>query len=518
MLQSLLPGAAETVLATAASWLLTYLAASTVVLGSVWILDGRTRWTRGPAARTEAWTAAALVPVLAVLLQAATGLGPRVGLQASEAEKVVAEFGTEPAAAATPAGSAAGAAAASGASRAAGGSPPASSAGPVLRAPHRADRMDPRMWVRTLGHDWPFLLALAWATGAGALVLLQLAGWGGLAWRLRGRAAIEDGPRRDDLDDLLERAGADLPVRLSRSDAVAGPVALPGGEICLPGPSGPDLDREQQRAVLAHELAHVRRGDTVRLLLLRLLERLLFLQPLNRLAFRRVEAACEDVSDEWVRRQGMGRTLAGTLVTVARWMRTRPRPPDLAGLARTPAVERRIRRLLEPVGRSGTEPATGHRAAPALGLLVLLLLAAPAAEIGTPAHASMLADGPREAEPGWVEKEVVRGQEAPDARAGGSLVVRLDGADGPVSVALRPGGGRVRLVGPGGRTATVDPPADGRATGWGATLRVPGARPGRWELHLPASVRRLDLAVDGRRPRTAGPLAGGELPRMVGLR
>lgn len=519
MLQSLLPGAAETVLATAASWLLTYLAVSTVVLGSAWILDGRTRWTRGPAARTEVWTAAALAPVLAVLLQAATGLGPRVGLQASEAEKVVAEFGTEPGAAAAPGGTAAGTVAASGASRAPGGPRASPSAGPVLRVPHRADRRDPWMWVRTMGHDWPFLLALAWAAGAGALVLLQLAGWGGLAWRLRGRTAIEDGPRRDDLDDLLEWAGADRPVRLSRSDAVAGPVALPAGEICLPGPSGPDLDREQQRAVLAHELAHVRRGDTVRLLLLRLLERLLFLQPLNRLAFRRVEAACEDVSDEWVRRQGMGRTLAVTLVTVARWMRTRPRPPDLAGLARTPAVERRIRRLLEPVGRSGTEAATVRRAAPALGLLLLLLLlAAPAVEIGTPAHASMLADGPREAAPGWVEKELVRGQEEPDARAGGSLVVRLDGADGPVSVALRPGGGRVRIVGPEGRTATVDPPADGRTTGWWATLRVPGARPGRWELHLPASVRRLDLAVDGRRPRTAGPLAGGELPRMVGLR
>lgn len=504
MLQSLLPGTAETVLATASSWLLTYLAASTLVLAAAWLADGRTPWTRDPGTRVKLWTAAALAPLLAVLVQAATGLGPRVELEASEAEKVVAEFG---------------AASAASDPRVRQGTSATTAAGPVLREPHRAERADPWMWVRTLGHDWPFLLALAWAAGAGTLVLLLLVDWGGLAWRLRGRTTIEAGPRRADLDDLLRRAGPERPVRLTRSDAVAGPVALPGGEICLPDRAGPALDRDEERAVLAHELAHVRRGDTVRLLALRLLERLLFLQPLNRLAFRRVEAACEDVSDAWVRRQGMGRTLAGTLVTVARWLRTERRPTELAGLARTPDIERRVRRLLEPADRSGVEAAASTRwAVPALGLVGLLLLAAPAVEVGTPGHASRLADGPGEAAPGWVEKELASRPAELPAREGGSLRVRLDGADGPISVALRPGGGRVRLVGPEGRSATVDPPAGADVAGWTATLRVPGARPGRWELHLPASVRRLDLAVDGRRPRAPDPLAGGELPRMVPLR
>lgn len=503
MLQSLLPGVTESVLVTAASWLLTYLAWSTVVLGAAWILDGRTPWTRDPATRTQVWTAALLAPVLAVLLQAATGLGPRVEVRATEAEKVVAEFG-----------------AVSGASRASGGQAAAVPAEPVLRDPHRADRADPWMWIRTMGHDWPFLLALTWAAGAGVLVLLLLTRSGGLAWRLRRRTTIECGPRRSDLDDLLERAGRERPVALSRSDAVAGPVALPGGEICLPAGSGPELDREEERAVLAHELAHVRRGDTVRLLLLRLLERILFVQPLNRLAVRRAEAACEDASDAWVRRRGMGRALAGSLVSVARWMRTRRRRPDLAGLARTPAIERRVRRLLDPAGRSGADARSGRWAVPAvgLGLLGLLLVAVPTVEVGTPAHASTVAEGPAAAAPGWVEKQLVRRPAVPDAGTGGSLVLRLDGADGPVSVALRPGGDQVRLVGPGGRTATLDPPPDDEATGWRASLSVRGARPGRWELHLPASVRRLDLAVDGRRPRKAGPLAGGELPSLVRLR
>lgn len=502
MLQTLLPGVAESVLVTAASWLLTYLAWSTVVLGSAWILDGRTPWTRDSAARTQLWTAALLAAVLAVLLQAATGLGPRVELRATEAEKVVAEFGAVP-----------------GAARAPGERAAAAPAEPVLRDPHRADRADPWMWVRAIGHDWPFLLALAWAVGAGVLALLLLTRCGGLAWRLRRRTTIESGPRRSDLDDLLERTGRERPVALSRSDAVAGPVALPGGEICLPAGSGPDLDREEERAVLAHELAHVRRGDTVRLLLLRLLERLLFVQPLNRLAVRRVEAACEDASDAWVRRQGMGRALAGTLVTVARWMRTRRRRPDLAGLARTPAIERRVRRLLDPAGRSGAHGTTVRWAVPAmgLGLLALLLVAVPTVEVDTPAHASALAEDPREAAPGWVEQELVRGPGGPGTGTGGNLVVRLDGADAPVSVALRPGGDQVRLVGPGGRTATLDPPSDDEATRWRASLSVSGARPGRWELHLPASVQRLDLAVDGRRLREAGPLAGGELPGLVRL-
>lgn len=558
MLQSLLPGSAEAALATAAGWLLTYLAASTLVLAAAWLLDGRTPLTRSPAARADLWTAAVLAPVLAVLLQALTGVGPRLEVAVSEAEKVVAEFGPPPAAAAGGRANPASPSRVEPASRgpvgirAAAGRGSPGGPGATLHRPHRAERADPAAWGRSLGHDWPFLLALLWIGAGGLLVLLQLLGWVRFAWRLRGRTAVEAGTLRADLGELVRAARHPRPVRLSRSPAVVSPVALPGGEICLPAQAARALDREQARAVLAHELVHVRRGDSARLLLLRLLERALFLQPLNRLARRRVEAVSEDLSDAWVHGRGMGPTLAGALVTVARWIRTERDRTDLAGLTSTSAMERRVRRLLEPEGGSDPGIPTTRWSAPALALVGALLVVVPGVDVGTIAHPPVAHSSAERGARMHAGADVAPGSPrlpagravATDpegvsrlagvladrsthlrvrlrqllARDGGTLAVRLQGADGRVSVALRPGGTRVRLVGPDGRTALLEPrdaPDDGA---WVAALRVPEASAGRWELHLPRSVRRLSLEVDGRRPPSGGPSAGGEIPRMVELR
>jgi hypothetical protein len=89
---------------------------------------------------------------------------------------------------------------------------------------------------------------------------------------------------------------------LSVTSAIAGPVALPNGEIVLPPWVSLQLDVRQRRAVLAHELAHQVRRDPQWLVLALALDALLWLQPLHRLARRRLAALAELEADAWAAR------------------------------------------------------------------------------------------------------------------------------------------------------------------------------------------------------------------------
>lgn len=519
MLQSLLPGPVETALALAVGWALTWLAHSTLVLGAAWLVDGRTPWTRSPRARSILWVGAVAASLLSASLQAASGLGPRVELAASQAEKAVVEFrGPSPAdaPAATPGRAGTGV--------------------PVVRRPHASDRLDPGAWYRSLGHDWPFLLAALWGLGAAVLLVRGAAGARALRSALADREPVGPGTVRRALEEAASEAGLGDSVRLTRCPDLSGPVALPGREVCVPGRLLRELEEDQLRAVLAHETAHLARRDTSTILALEAARRALFFQPLLRLARRRFEEAAEAASDEWVRRLGLGVPLADGLLAVARWMRDERPPVRPAGLARTPTLERRVRRLLAPArpGPADRRPGRGTLAATAGLLAAVLLVAAPGTRVPLPAHpiatagpapgrslgAEVAAAG-RVDGPGPVAEvlEVPGGSEARLrellGREGTSLLVKLGPAPGPISIALRPGGDRIRLVDPEGRTRTAAPTRpDHRGTIVAVRIRRPTA--GRWELHLPPGVRRLGLRVGDRALRTGPELGRADLPEPIG--
>ena len=106
---------------------------------------------------------------------------------------------------------------------------------------------------------------------------------------------------------------------------------------------------EQQRSMLAHELAHLARRDSLWLAGASLIERFFFFQPLNRLARRELETTAEYLSDEWaMRKTGSAVSLAKCLATVAEWIQASPLGVPVAGLAeRRSLLVSRISRLLE---------------------------------------------------------------------------------------------------------------------------------------------------------------------------
>jgi hypothetical protein len=242
--------------------------------------------------------------------------------------------------------------------------------------------------------------------GAGASLLRFGFMVRGLRRSLRGRTLIKVGPLHERLAALVARARVRrLPLRLTVSAGLRSPVALASGEIVVP-PEALELEARQQEAMLAHELAHVLRRDPAWLVLAAVIEALLFIQPLNRVARRGMQEAAEELSDDWaVRHIGSGLHLARCLTEVAGWIEREDNSGTTGRLASPMAsgsgslLVRRVRRLLaqQPGAR---RLAGAWRVMLGLGLLLAVGLGAPGfappvAQAGAPVVSEAeVAEGP----------------------------------------------------------------------------------------------------------------------------
>jgi beta-lactamase regulating signal transducer with metallopeptidase domain/HEAT repeat protein len=222
--------------------------------------------------------------------------------------------------------------------------------------------------------QWAWLWAggvLLWLAAGGVRVAVLLHSRYRLAAALAGRLEV-DGAAAEWLAKLASTAGLGGPVRLTASPACPVPMALSGGEICVPARFFERLGGEEQRAALAHELAHLVRRDPAWLLAGCLVERLFVFQPLHRLALRGYRNAAEYACDAWaVRRLGSALPLARGLASIAAWLPA-SRSRGFAGVAAmahsgSPLV-RRVERILD-----GTPVRPVRRRAAVVMVTVVLL-------------------------------------------------------------------------------------------------------------------------------------------------
>jgi beta-lactamase regulating signal transducer with metallopeptidase domain len=191
-------------------------------------------------------------------------------------------------------------------------------------------------------------LTWLWVALALPMVLVYTARRLVLTGRIGDRRPVTDASVLAVLDALRASGEVASSVRLTASQAISSPVALGSDEICLPATALQDLDTEQLRAMLAHELAHLVRRDPLWLVLACLLERALFFQPLNRLARREILHSAEYLADEWAARRAGGIPLAKALVKVAEWMQASPLGVPVAGFAEERSqLTVRVSRLLD---------------------------------------------------------------------------------------------------------------------------------------------------------------------------
>lgn len=222
------------------------------------------------------------------------------------------------------------------------------------------------------------LLLAAWATGA-LIVILRLAVGAALVHRMLRRATrLETPDWTRPLVEAADRLALPRLPRLVRSDRMPMPFAcgLLRPTIVVPA-SAADWSDGRRRAVLAHELAHVRRSDLLVNGLGQLVCAIYWFHPLAWMALQRLRIESERACDDLV--LGVGTRASEyadhLLQIVCRAARTRT--PALAlPMAQRREFEGRMLAILERNARRGTLSRRGSAAFAMLAALVVLPLAA----------------------------------------------------------------------------------------------------------------------------------------------
>ena len=144
----------------------------------------------------------------------------------------------------------------------------------------------------------------AWLLGVSLLSMRLLLGWLAIERMKRVRRPCLDGDLARRLDDLLAGGcGSTRPVRLLESALAEIPAVIgcaQAGRSCLPVEACTGLSAEQLEAILAHELAHIKRSDYVVNCVQVLVETVLFYHPvvwwLSRAIRREREDCCDDLA------------------------------------------------------------------------------------------------------------------------------------------------------------------------------------------------------------------------------
>jgi beta-lactamase regulating signal transducer with metallopeptidase domain/HEAT repeat protein len=201
------------------------------------------------------------------------------------------------------------------------------------------------------------VLTVSWLAVSGILLIRFAKGWRG-AVLLRRSAGPVDGKLTRLCETLAARIGVPAPSVL-QSPFLSSPVllGLRKPSIVLPEETP---EPEKCKAIFAHELAHLARGDVFWNFLAHLSTAVLFFQPLLWLIVRRLGDSAEEVCDDYVVRFGFDRIgYARRLVEIAE----RYQPLPIAGvgvLSLRSSIRRRIDRILDTSRRLSTR--LGRRA------------------------------------------------------------------------------------------------------------------------------------------------------------
>lgn len=336
-------------------WMLTYALHSSLLLGGTWLFT--LKGIRSEPLRDTLWKAALVGGVLTATVQVLAGWQPSYSIAVSPSVAAMA--------------------------------PPSGSLNPGIQdrvseagRPYVSvensklsaapDVLSPPGELDRTGRSIAVWLLVFWALGAGVALFRLTVAQLRLTRMLRSRQPVTTPALLAALEELSREAGVRRPVRLTQARGLATPVALGSSEICFPPRAVTGLDAEQQRCVLAHELAHLVRRDPLWLNLLCLLESVFFFQPLNRLGRRRFQELSEYLCDDWaVRHTGGALTLARCLAEIAGWVTPPIQRLALTAIAESgPPLTRRVQRLLTNT-HPPASPAWWTRVAMATGVLAL---------------------------------------------------------------------------------------------------------------------------------------------------
>src|SRR5919108_2775106 len=194
-------------------------------------------------------------------------------------------------------------------------------------------------------------IVVAWLAGVVILSIRLVSGW--VVTRVLSRVGTRPVPQacRDALARLVVRLRVTRPVRVLESALVQVPAVIGWLRpiVLLPASALTGLTPLQLDALLAHELAHVRRYDYLVHLIQSMIETLLFYHPAVWWVSRRVREAREHCCDDLaVAVCGDARIYAMALFSLERLRASQP--AFALGVNGGGSLLRRIRRLIAPAG------------------------------------------------------------------------------------------------------------------------------------------------------------------------
>ncbi len=252
------------------------------------------------------------------------------------------------------------------------------------RRPHGSEADADHSVADTAGSStgWRGAAYWAWLFIVGVLLLFYCGRLEALRRRLGPREIVDNLRARRALIQLARRANLSSAPLLTVSDHLGSPIAIGSGrkaEVCIPARALYELDDDQLRAMLAHEIAHHMRCDPQRLGVLHILKAVFFFQPLLRVAKLQLSSAAEQHCDDWAAAQVDDRiAMASCLAEVAAWVLPCDSRLPVPCMARGRSQLRvRVDRLMQE--DAGLEsPKWAPRVLASAGLLVLACGLAPA--------------------------------------------------------------------------------------------------------------------------------------------
>ncbi len=193
--------------------------------------------------------------------------------------------------------------------------------------------------------SWPIALAAVWLLGGAAVVAWWSIGYLRFVRQLPFGLPLTEEWQAEWREALAECA-VRHPVRLCVNDALGPLVCRVGGEDRLLAPLAlwRELSSQERRAILRHELAHVRRGDLVWSMAARCLALAHWFNPFCWWAVRNFDECGEWACDDAVHRRGPGDAVAYARVLL-RIGQADPRPPLGAAIGGR-RLSTRIKRML----------------------------------------------------------------------------------------------------------------------------------------------------------------------------
>ncbi|MBL9129784.1 MAG: right-handed parallel beta-helix repeat-containing protein [Verrucomicrobiaceae bacterium] len=190
---------------------------------------------------------------------------------------------------------------------------------------------------------WQTWAVIAWMTGVLALSARLGLGWLGLRRLRRHARVLGDALWLRRLAALSEKLGVKRAVSLMTSTTVDSPMTMGWWRpvIVLPASMLAGIPREQMEMILAHELAHIRRGDFIVHAMQCGIETLLFFHPVVWWIGADLRRLREECCDDLALRCGQREDLARALLSLEQ-----ARLPALAQGAAGSSALARVRRLL----------------------------------------------------------------------------------------------------------------------------------------------------------------------------